>query len=265
MKRGILSWTTSHNFASNWARTTRRKAFQARRGLWLLISAAGAPGKESDRAVLAAGLAGELSPRMIDKDKVEKNRRSRSRNQIAIALADIAGDPEIPALVEALYDFDVRECARFALARTPSAAATAALAETAQKAVGVEYRVGAIGSLGHRAGDIAVDALKQVRDDTGIEVRLAAAESLAEQPDASGDAIIARSAKTSAPPALARPSARSIARLQLAQHACQSGSKGRRPRHLPIDRVRRRRRRTKERSQISPNATRLNTAQKAIP
>jgi hypothetical protein len=208
------------------------KAFQARRGLWVLIAAAGAPGKESDRAVLASALAGQLVARNEPNEEQKKKKETpgfklnaKARNQIALLLADVAGDPEIPALIEALSDFDVRESARFALARTPSAAATAALADTAQKAVGVEYRVGVIGTLGHRSGNIAVDALKQVADDTGVEVRLVAAESLAEQPDASGDAIIAKIGKdlgATSPRAAKRTS---IARLQLAATLAKAGQK----------------------------------------
>lgn len=209
------------------------KVFQARRGLWVLIVAAGAPGKESDRAVLASALAGQLVAKNEEKEEDKKKKKeeksfklnAKARSQIALLLADIAGDPEIPALIEALGDFDVRESARFALARTPSAAATAALADTAQKAVGVEYRVGVIGSLGHRSGNVAVDALKQVADDTGVEVRLVAAESLAEQPDPAGDAIIAKIGKdlgASNPRAAKRTS---IARLQLAQTLAKAGQK----------------------------------------
>ncbi|HEY2840554.1 MAG TPA: HEAT repeat domain-containing protein [Pirellulales bacterium] len=209
------------------------KAFQARRGLWVLISAAGAPGKESDRTVLASALAGELVAKNEQKEEDKKKKKeektpklnAKARNQIALLLADIANDPEIPALIETLGDFDVRENARFALARIPSAAATAALAETAQKAVGVEYRVGVLGSLGRRSGSVATDALKQVADDTGVEVRLVAAESLAEQPDAAGDAIIAKIGKelgATNPRAAKRTS---IARLQLAQTLAKAGQK----------------------------------------
>jgi len=200
------------------------KAFQARRALWLLIAAAGTPGKESDRAVLAAALAGELSAKKDDKEKSPKH-SLKSRQQLLLVMADIAGDPEIPALEGALNDFDLREQARFAVAKIPSAAATAALAEAAQKAVGVEYRVGVIGSLGRRSGAIATEAIKQVASDSGVEVRLTAAESLAEQPDAAGDAIIAQIGKDlgAASPRAAKRT--SIARLQLAATLAKAGQK----------------------------------------
>lgn len=208
------------------------KAYQARRGLWLLIAAAGAPGKESERAVLASALAGQLVARSEPNEEQKKKKEkpgfklnAKARNSVALLLADIAGDPEVQALIEALSDFDVRENARFALARTPSAAATAALADTAQKAVGVEYRVGVIGSLGRRSGNIAADAVRQAADDTGVEVRLAAAEALAEQPDAAGDAVISKIGKDlgATNPRVAKRM--SIARLQLAAKLAKAGNK----------------------------------------
>ena len=129
------------------------KAFQARRALGLKGAAAAAPGKEAERTALAAELAGCLVAKAEAKD--DKNKKDAppryseaARNEICRALADVGGDAEVPVLVQTLSDFNVREMARFALARITTSAATAALADAAQKSVGVEFRVGVVNALG---------------------------------------------------------------------------------------------------------------------
>ena len=137
----------------------------------------------------------------------------------------MGSDAEVPALVQTLSDFDVREMARFALDRIPTAEAAKALAEADDKLVGEEFRVGVTNALGKRRDAVAVEALKKATSDTSSEIRLAAAEGLALQPDASGDTAILEVRKQlgSASPRAAKRM--DIARLQLAATLAKAGQK----------------------------------------
>lgn len=204
-------------------------AFKARRALAVRTAAAGTPGKEAERTALAAELAGCLVAKNESGDAKKKETQPRyavaARNQICRALADVGGDAEVPALVQTLDDFDVREMARFALDRIPTAAAANALAEANDKRVGEEFRVGVTNALGKRRDASAVEALKKAAGDTSSEVRLAAAEGLALQADPSGDAVIVEVRKqlgANSPRAAKRMD---IARLQLAATLAKAGQK----------------------------------------
>ena len=104
---------------------------------------------------------------------------AKARNEICRYLASIAGEAEVAAYAEALQDFEVREMARWALSRMTCAAATAALAKVATEGVGNEFRIGAINALGSKSGSVALAALKTCAADPTPEIRLAAAEALA--------------------------------------------------------------------------------------
>jgi HEAT repeat protein len=206
------------------------KAFQARRALGLRVTAAGAPGKEAERTALAAELAACLVAKAETKDGKDKKDvppryADAARNEICRALADVGGDAEVPALVQTLADFQVREMARFALARIPTAAAAAALGDAAQKSVGVEFRVGVINALASRKDAAAASALKQAAADSSIEVRLAAAEALAQQPDAAGDALIVQAEKELGPTSPRAAKRMNVARLRLAATLAKAGQK----------------------------------------
>jgi len=201
------------------------KAFQARRALVVKVAAAGTPGKEAERTALAAELAGALVAK-DDKKKEQPPRYSvAARNELCRALADVGGDAEVPALVTTLGDFDVREMARFALDRIPTPAAQAALIEAHGKLVGEEFRVGVTNALGKRKDAAAIDALKQAATDSSVEVRLAAAEGLALQADAAGDAIIVELGKQLGPGNARAGKRMDIARLQLAATLAKAGQK----------------------------------------
>jgi len=168
----------------------RIKAYQARRAL-----AEKAAVGEADRMALAAELADCLTAKAEVKDKKKKEPPPPRyavavRNEICRNLADVAGDAQVPALVDALADFDTREMARFALDRIPTPAATAALADALSKSIGVEFRVGLVNALARRNDPAAREALHKAAADPSSEVRLAAAEALALQPDSTGDAVI---------------------------------------------------------------------------
>jgi len=205
------------------------KAFQAGKKLADLAAAAGAPGKEAERAALAAELAKQLNAVNETKDnrgRVQKSLRYSPavRGEIARALASVGGEAEVAPLTEALKDFEVREMARWALDRMACAAATAALIEAAQQAVGVEFRVGAINALGRRSGPEVVAALKQCAADGDVEIRLAAGEALANFPDASSEPVIAQILLDR--PGNSRAIKRiAIARLQLADTLARAGQK----------------------------------------
>jgi HEAT repeat protein len=204
-------------------------AFKARRALSVRAFAAGTPGKEAERTALAAELAGCLVAKAEnggDKKKEQTPRYSvAARNALCRALADVGGDAEVPALVQSLSDFDVREMARFALDRIPTADAAKALAEADDKLVGEEFRVGVTNALGKRRDAVAVEALKKATGDTSSEIRLAAAEGLALQPDASGDAAILEVRKQLAATSPRAAKRMDIARLQLAATLAKAGQK----------------------------------------
>ena len=199
--------------------------YRARRGLTEMTAAAGAPGKEADRAALAASLAKAIAatrPR-ADNDKTPVAvYSSRVRDELARALAEVGGDMEAPALKQELADFDAREMARFALDRMTCQAATDALAEAAIGAVGAEFRVGAVNALGRRSGSGVIDSLKKCAADAEPHVRLAAAEALANHADASADALLVAAGKQPGPRAALRMSK---ARLRLAGSLTKAGQK----------------------------------------
>ena len=199
--------------------------YRAKRALAEMTAAAGAPGKESQRAQLAAALAkaeAATKPRG-DKDKTPVPVYSaRVRGEVARALAEVGGDMEVPALKQELADFDAREMARFALDRFTCEAAADALADAAVNAVGAEFRVGAINALGRRSGSRAIDALKKCAADGEPQVRLAAAEALANHADASADALLVEAGKQHGHRAALRMSK---ARLRLAGSLQNAGQK----------------------------------------
>lgn len=165
--------------------------FRAKRTLLEQAVAAGAPGKAAERRELAAKLAQTLTAKNGDAPKYNV----KARAELAQAIGAVASETEVPALKGTLNDFDARETARFALDRMTCQAATDALVEAALNAVGIEFRVGAINALGRRGGSQVVDVLKTCASDGDPEIRLAAAEALANQADASADRLLIEAAK----------------------------------------------------------------------
>ncbi|HUY87451.1 MAG TPA: HEAT repeat domain-containing protein [Pirellulales bacterium] len=201
------------------------QVYHAKRALAQMTAAVGAPGKEAERAELAAALAkAEAATKAKDdKDKTPVPVYSaRVRGELARAVSLVGGDMEVPALKQELADFDAREMARFALDRLTCQAATDALAETAVNAVGAEFRVGAINALGRRNGSGAVDALKKCAADADSHVRLAAAEALANHADAAADALLIEAGKQHGHRAALRISK---ARIRLAENLVRAGQK----------------------------------------
>src|SRR5262249_22797861 len=115
---------------------------------------------------------------------------------------------------------ETRESARWALDRVPTAAATAALVAALDQ-VGPEFRVGVINALGKRRTPEVQTALHRQAADADEEVRLAAAEALANFAEASNDhAIVA--AGSGSPRSKARAQK---ARIRLAETLRVAGNK----------------------------------------
>ena len=110
---------------------------------------------------------------------------AQGRALVARYLANVGGDDEVPVLVTAMQDFDVREMARWALTRMTCPAATAAPVEAATSGIGNEFRVGAINGLSDRSGPKVIEALQVCLSDPTPEIRLSAVD--AGQPCRSGN------------------------------------------------------------------------------
>lgn len=182
-------------------------AYRAYKNLEEKVIRAGAPGFESRRAELAASLAAGL----VAKGEPPKNKEGKpkgpppplysagARSQLCRLLSYVAGASEVPALVEALGDMDVREMARFALERDTSEAATDALIAALEQ-VGPIFRAGVVNTLGTRQGPRVLDALqKTATEDANLEIRLVAVEALANIPEPSSAAIVMAAAKCPGP------------------------------------------------------------------
>lgn len=185
-----------------------------------MAAAAGATGKAAERAELAAALAKALTAKNEKGDAPKYS--VKARDELARTLSEVADDMEVAALKVALVDFNAREMARFALDRMTCQAATDALADAALNAVGVEFRIGAINSLALRSGSQVVDVLKACAGDNDPEIRLAAAEALANHSDASADPLIVELAKHGGLRAQSRVSK---ARVRLAAKLAAGGQK----------------------------------------
>lgn len=207
------------------ASSDQAKVYRAKRALADLTAAAGAAGKDKERAELAASLAKIVAATKPKggKDKTPVPAYSaRVRDEICRALAAVGGDMEAPALKQALADFESREMARFALDRMTCQAAADVLAEAALQSVGAEFRVGVVNALGRRSGSGVVDALKKCATDADPHVRLAAAEALANHADASADELLVAAGKHAGGRAALRATK---ARIRLAETLVRAGQK----------------------------------------
>jgi HEAT repeat protein len=207
------------------------KAYKAHQSLVQSVTQAGRPGNDKERAAVAAGLAEELIAVREEKDRQGKTIRNpkysaKVRRQILRWIGCVAGETEVPALKRALDDLETREMARWALEQIPGAAATKALIDAAVNGVGAEFRVGAINSLGRRPEPEAVAALKGCAADADVEIRLTAAEALANFPDPALDAVITAAVTPRGEEFQPRTSQRlSRARLRLAETLMAAGQK----------------------------------------
>jgi hypothetical protein len=207
--------------------------YQARLALSRLEAEAGTADKTAERKALAAELAkiiGETKSVSDPKKPKDPPKQTpvasvRVRNTLIRSLASVATAAEVDTLAKALDDFEVREMARWALDRVTAQNAADALATAATKAVGVEFRIGVLNTLGRKpTASNVVAALKECAQDTDPHVQLAAIEALANHPDAAHDTVItAAAAQRIADRRAGKRVAR--ARLRLAEGLVRAGQK----------------------------------------
>lgn len=203
------------------------KAYQAQQALAKLAGELGASGEESDRAAAAKELAaalGKLKPAKDGRGEATESSIDTvgGATEICRTLAFLAGEAEVAVLKECLTNIDLREPARWCLARMTCQGATDALVEALAKATGTEYRVGLVNALARKSGSSVVDVLKEATTSNEPELRLAAAEALAEQNQADLDDVIATVDSGS----LRRNEARiARARIRLGNTLLRSGDK----------------------------------------
>ena len=195
------------------------KEYQARLALFLLVWRAGKPGGEVEQAQVADALAVELTAA----DGGKPRHAARVRGELCRLLSKIATDQHVPAIGAALADAETREMARWALDRIQSPLATAALIETATKGSGTEFRVGAVAALGSRQGPEATAALNECAANQETEIRLAALEALANQPEAASDALITAAMATETAPRAKKRLAK--ARIRLGDRLLSAGNR----------------------------------------
>jgi len=206
------------------------KVHRAQYALQQQIARVGQPGREGERAEMARAMAEQLTAVKEQKDTRGRVTHvpkypGRVRREVARWIGYVAGEAQVSALKQALQDLDARETARGSLEQVPGAAATQALADAAVNGIGTEFRVGVINALGRRQGADVVQGLKPCATDPNLEVRLAAAEALANQADPSADAAItaAGSVGDEASARVARRIGR--ARIRLAETLIAAGQK----------------------------------------
>jgi hypothetical protein len=207
------------------------KQYQARQTLANMECELGAPSKQRERQQACDKIVALLketkevvdAKKPKDKPVVTPAYGSRTRGQLIRTLAGLGGNTEVSVLETALDDFEVREMARWALDRMTCERAAEALAEAAPKSVGVEFRIGIVNSLGRKPSEESViRALKLCLKDSEPEVRIAAAEALANHADPELDSAIAAVGKA--------PGGRSKqrvtkARVRMAEQLAAAGDK----------------------------------------
>ncbi len=171
------------------------KTYQAQQALARLSGEIGAAGKEAEKAEAAKAVAAVLAGIKPAKDKrgeptLESMASVDSAMEICRALSLLAGEAEVAVLAACLKDIDLREPARWCLARMNCQGAADALVEAFKTATGTEYRVGLVNALGRKQGSNVLETLKIAAGDKEPEVALAAVEALANTPDAALDAVI---------------------------------------------------------------------------
>lgn len=203
------------------------QAYAALQQLQRLTIDAGSPGREVQRAELASTLAKELNAANEHKDgrgKISYTPKysPRVRGLVARLLAQVAGESEVAALRQLSEEFGAREMARWALDRMTTPGATATLIDLAKTAVGPEFRIGVLNALGRRTGEDVRVTLAQCALDLDEEVRLAAAEALANLPAPESDQVFEAVLKIGQPGPTAKRRLLK-ARLRLAETLVRAG------------------------------------------
>jgi HEAT repeat protein len=172
---------------------------------------ANGPASFRNNAFLAAAATGERAPL----------HPARVRTKLARLLGYIPHPEAAPYLAKALTDLEARDTARQALECHRSEQAVDALIAALDSA-GAEFCCGVVNSLAKLRGEKAAAALRKAAEDRQDEVRIAAIYALAEFPEPTHDAIIARSLQPGSPQ---ERKAAHIARVRLAATLRASGNR----------------------------------------
>jgi HEAT repeat protein len=195
-----------------------QEIYKAKLTLQGIIGEATKSGNEAERAKVAKA----LSDAVINGGKYGV----AARSEIARRLGEVGMDSEATTLRSLLPDLELRESARFALDRIPTAGSTAALVDAANDAIGSRFRVGLMNSLGQRRGKGVLEALVSGTKDPNLAVRLAAIEALAEQGEEAADAAITAAMGNAEAPLDDRGASRATkARIRLAADLAAANKK----------------------------------------
>ena len=205
------------------------EAFAAFKELMDLATRATAPGSEAKCAEVAAALAVELNAQ-TPATKNEKGKEippqpkytPRARAKICQLLTVVSGAKEVPALVKAMGDLQVREPARCALDRNESEEATDALIKALDE-VGAEFRIGVVNSLGKRGNSKVAEVLrKAAASDKDPQVCITAVEALSNIPESANAGVVLKATKCKCNVTSVRAWK---AAVRLAENLCKAGQK----------------------------------------
>jgi hypothetical protein len=203
----------------------QERAWKANQALLKIVTRASAP--EAAGPQIAAEMASEMNARTASK-KDDQGRETGNqyvhprhvRKKLCYLLGYVATGKEIPALVECLGDFYLRESARFALQRSLASEATPVLI-AAMDEVGPEFRMGVLGALAERGGAGALEGIRKAAGDADAEVAINAIEVMPRFADASCDDLIRRACHEGEPAHRMRAWK---ARIRLAEALAEAGN-----------------------------------------
>jgi len=203
--------------------------YRAYKAIEKQVFQAGAPGKDAERAKIAAELATELHAKTAStKDKKGKDKPGKLVHTIdvRVKLLDLIGyvasDKEVPALDQVMGDQDLREMARFALERNGSPEAIKVMIKALDSQVGPRFRAGLINSIAKCPCGTALETIQKATKDSDRPVAMAAMVALANYADAGSDALLVEAAGSSCRRTKAKANK---TRIRLAETLAKSGKK----------------------------------------
>jgi hypothetical protein len=211
------------------------QAYQARRQLSTEVDRATNPATPSEREVLASALAAELTATTDDPPAEQQvtnvpgsetvgprpKHSAEIRRVLCQLLCQIVSDAQMPAVLLALQDLQVREAARGVMEYISTPPADIALAQALTQ-VGPDFRIGVVNALAKQRSREALAFLSRYANDPENEVRLAAIEGLARFPEAANDKLIVAATQSGS----RRDKARAQhARVRLAETLRNAGEK----------------------------------------
>ncbi|HVJ81532.1 MAG TPA: hypothetical protein VNC50_10720, partial [Planctomycetia bacterium] len=157
---------TIAKLAADMDRGDGKERYRAQLALTRETARVGKPGAEGERKELAKAIVDET---LASKGGERRDNRRRplpptpvhsaaTRRELLRYASEVSGAEEVPGLLKCATDFDLRDMARYALERTGGEEAVKALCEVATKALGSDFRLGAIGALARRSGGGVNDA-----------------------------------------------------------------------------------------------------------